>query len=232
MFPRYIESGVFDVRETPTSTMSAAASPPPIPSSNLTANSIAAIRLKYARVQRVPRRPEPSAPPARRSWRSRRAPGRGCRSSAASPCGRSRAARRAARARRSCRRRPPGRPFARSTTNRRSSTVSTRGCRTSSNGWSGNWASSAATSRVAVSPVASETMCSSTGSLGISSCVQVDGGHFAYAHSGRGRRARRAGGARAGSAGSKATRSSRPPTARRRCLRSPGAASTRSCSTC
>ena len=47
MFPRYIESGVFDVRETPTSTMSAAVSPPPIPSSNLTANSIAAIRLKY-----------------------------------------------------------------------------------------------------------------------------------------------------------------------------------------
>jgi two-component system response regulator MprA len=56
-----------------------------------------------------------------------------------------------------------GLPFARSTTSLRSSTVSTRGCRISSNGCSGNCASSAATSRVAVSPVASETMCSSTG---------------------------------------------------------------------
>ena len=42
-----MESGVFDVRETPTSTMSASSSPLPTPSSYFTANSIASIRLKY-----------------------------------------------------------------------------------------------------------------------------------------------------------------------------------------
>src|ERR687897_751035 len=46
-----------------------------------------------------------------------------------------------------------GRPFARLTQSWRSSSVWICGCRTSSNGCSGNWASSAATSRAAVSPV-------------------------------------------------------------------------------
>src|SRR5215203_5346361 len=54
-------------------------------------------------------------------------------------------------------------PRARRTASSRSATDSTRGCRISSNGWSGNCASSACTSRVAVSPVESEAMCSSTG---------------------------------------------------------------------
>src|SRR3954447_25559993 len=49
----------------------------------------------------------------------------------------------------------------------RSATVSTRGWRISSNSWSGNCASSASTSRAAVSPVASEITCSSTGVLAI-----------------------------------------------------------------
>ena len=48
MYPRYIDSGVFDVRETPTRTMSASRRPLPMPSSYLTANSIAPIRRKYA----------------------------------------------------------------------------------------------------------------------------------------------------------------------------------------
>ena len=52
---------------------------------------------------------------------------------------------------------------ARVTASARSSTDSTRGCRTSSNTRSGNCASSASTSRAAVSPVESDTMCSSTG---------------------------------------------------------------------
>src|SRR5919198_2716691 len=56
-----------------------------------------------------------------------------------------------------------GRPFARFRASRRWSTVSTRGWRISSNSWSGNCASSACTSRVAVSPVESETTWSSTG---------------------------------------------------------------------
>src|ERR687886_831244 len=56
-----------------------------------------------------------------------------------------------------------GRPRALRTASSRSSTDSTRGWRTSSNSWSGNCASSAWTSRAAVSPVESETMCSSTG---------------------------------------------------------------------
>src|SRR5918912_2120554 len=60
-----------------------------------------------------------------------------------------------------------GRPLARSTASRRWSTVSTRGWRISSNSWSGNCASSACTRRVAVSPVESETTCSSTGGFGI-----------------------------------------------------------------
>ena len=42
-----MDSGVFDVRETPTRTMSASSSPRPTPSSYFTANSIASIRLKY-----------------------------------------------------------------------------------------------------------------------------------------------------------------------------------------
>jgi hypothetical protein len=42
-----MESGVFDVRETPTRTTSASLSPSPTPSSNFTANSIASMRLKY-----------------------------------------------------------------------------------------------------------------------------------------------------------------------------------------
>src|SRR5438270_12569759 len=49
------------------------------------------------------------------------------------------------------------------TARRRSSTLSTRGWRTSSNSRSGNCASSAVTSRAAVSPVESEMTCSSTG---------------------------------------------------------------------
>src|SRR3954465_1554211 len=44
----------------------------------------------------------------------------------------------------------------------RSATVSQRGCRISTNSWSGNWASSACTRRAAVSPVEPETMWSST----------------------------------------------------------------------
>ncbi len=55
-----------------------------------------------------------------------------------------------------------GRPLARFTASWRSSIVSICGWRTSSNGCSGNWASSAATRRAAVSPVESETMWSST----------------------------------------------------------------------
>ena len=43
-----MESGVFDVRETPTSTTSASCRPRPTPSSKRTANSIASMRLKYA----------------------------------------------------------------------------------------------------------------------------------------------------------------------------------------
>src|SRR6516165_6697211 len=53
-------------------------------------------------------------------------------------------------------------PVIRATASCRSATVSTRGWRTVRNGWVGNWASVAATTRVAVSPVASETMCTST----------------------------------------------------------------------
>ena len=56
----------------------------------------------------------------------------------------------------------------------RSSTFSTRGCRISSNGWSGNCASSASTSRCAVSPVESETMWSSTGGRS-ASCALIRG---------------------------------------------------------
>ena len=55
-----------------------------------------------------------------------------------------------------------GRPFMRFTASRRSSTVSTRGWRISRKSCSGNCASSACTSRAAVSPVESETTCSST----------------------------------------------------------------------
>src|SRR5215472_2355337 len=57
------------------------------------------------------------------------------------------------------------------TASRRSSTDSTRGCRISTKSWSGNCASSACTSRAAVSPVASETTCSSTGTVGIRASV-------------------------------------------------------------
>src|SRR5919201_340455 len=56
-----------------------------------------------------------------------------------------------------------GRPLARFTASRRSSTVSTRGWRISSKTWSGNCASSACISRAAVWPVASEMTWSSTG---------------------------------------------------------------------
>src|SRR4051794_3307082 len=56
-----------------------------------------------------------------------------------------------------------GRPFIRLTARWRSSSDSTRGCRISTNSWSGNWASRADTRRAAVSPVASETTWSSTG---------------------------------------------------------------------
>src|SRR5918994_4794901 len=55
-----------------------------------------------------------------------------------------------------------GRPLARSTARRRSSTVSTIGWTMSSNSSSGNCVSSAWTSRLAVAPVASEIMCNST----------------------------------------------------------------------
>ena len=50
-----------------------------------------------------------------------------------------------------------GLPCIRSSASWRSATVSTRGWRTVTNAWSGNCASTAATTRVAVSPVASET---------------------------------------------------------------------------
>src|SRR6059036_788111 len=53
----------------------------------------------------------------------------------------------------------------------RSSSDSTRGWRISTNSCSGNCASSACTSRAAVSPVASETTCSSTGWPGIAGSV-------------------------------------------------------------
>lgn len=56
------------------------------------------------------------------------------------------------------------RPAMRASASWRSTTVSARGWRTVTNGWLGNWASVAATTRVAVSPVASETTCSSTAS--------------------------------------------------------------------
>src|SRR5262249_49349839 len=56
-----------------------------------------------------------------------------------------------------------GRPRALRTATSRSSTDSARAWRTSSNSCSGNCASSAWTRRAAVSPVESETMCSSTG---------------------------------------------------------------------
>src|ERR671910_238792 len=59
-----------------------------------------------------------------------------------------------------------GLPLARSTARRRSSTVSPRGWTMSSNSWSGNWASSAWTSRFAVAPVASEITWSSTVAIG------------------------------------------------------------------
>src|SRR5437764_3586573 len=55
-----------------------------------------------------------------------------------------------------------GLPFIRSSASRRSATLSARGWRTIANPWSGNCASTAARTRVAVSPVASETMCNST----------------------------------------------------------------------
>src|SRR3954447_401034 len=55
-----------------------------------------------------------------------------------------------------------GRSFVRDTASWTSSGVSTRGCRTTSNSVSGNCASSASTSRTAVSPVESEMTCSST----------------------------------------------------------------------
>jgi hypothetical protein len=42
-----MESGVFEVRETPTRIRSASCRPAATPSSYLTANSIAAMRLKY-----------------------------------------------------------------------------------------------------------------------------------------------------------------------------------------
>src|SRR3954466_3610041 len=50
---------------------------------------------------------------------------------------------------------------------------SQRGWRISTNSCSGNCASSACTSRAAVSPVASETTCSSTGGLGIAGSVAI-----------------------------------------------------------
>ena len=58
-------------------------------------------------------------------------------------------------------------PSMRASASWRSATVSTRGWRTVTNGCSGNCASVAATTRVAVSPVASETTCSSTTSSAI-----------------------------------------------------------------
>src|SRR5438105_6644998 len=61
------------------------------------------------------------------------------------------------------------------TASRRSSTVSTRGCRISSKSRSGNCASSALTSRAAVSPVESEMTCSSTGGFALTP-RRVDGG--------------------------------------------------------
>src|SRR5437763_8292088 len=59
-----------------------------------------------------------------------------------------------------------GRPCMRASAKWRSATVSTRGWRTVTNGWSGNCASTAATTRVAVSPVASETTWTSTTGAG------------------------------------------------------------------
>src|SRR5579862_4316421 len=70
-----------------------------------------------------------------------------------------------------------GRPFIRSTASLRSSTVSTRGWRTTANSCPGNCTSVAITTRVAVSPVASETMWSSTtatrGTLGFVAMLET-----------------------------------------------------------
>src|SRR5918998_1501733 len=62
-------------------------------------------------------------------------------------------------------------PRARASARSRSATVSARAWRTSSNSWSGNCASSACTRRAAVSPVESETMCSSTGGCSVTATL-------------------------------------------------------------
>src|SRR5918996_2340398 len=78
-----------------------------------------------------------------------------------------------------------GLPRARCTAMCRSSTSSTRGWRISTNGWSGNCASSARTSRAAVSPVESDTMCSSTGWRSSVACSATTRGYPAYSTASR-----------------------------------------------
>ena len=127
--------------------MSASWRPPPTPSSYLTANSIAATRLKYEPVERLPRA-------GRHSRRLARHAGDGVDRMAeqVAVVDAGAAAERPHRLaqlglRRACRRRPPAALGRGSPRAARSSTVSTRGWRISSNSCSGNCASSACDQR-------------------------------------------------------------------------------------